>query len=229
VTPSDPHPPDNPPGTTSEWKQKAEDFFSGRMPEAEREVFEREMAEHPAVAREVYAAMGMGPVFHEAVQALRVRQIESHARISDGSITRQVPWWGRTRSRLVLTVVVAVLVFLVVFVSRIGEVPQQELPIRPTETEGFRGLSPAGEIPPGPARFSWTAYPGASQYRFEIWDESSQPVYSTLTAQTSLVVDIGALSGRGFLGGTWRVMSLDPHGATLGECRPVEIRVAPRP
>jgi len=228
VTPSQPDHPDGHTDDKTEWKKKAEAFFSGEMPEAERSAFEREMAGDPELARQVYAAMGMGPMFHEAVQALRVRQLESHARIADRSITKQVPWWGRTRSRLVLTVVVAALVFLVVFVSKIGEPPTVVPPPPPPKAQGFRGLSPVGDIPALPVQFNWAAHPDASQYRFEIFDESSQPVYSTLTAKTSLVVAVEGLVERGFRAGIWRVVPLDTHGAELDASAPVKIRVTRR-
>ena len=228
MTPSQPENPDGRTDKDSGWKERAEAFFSGEMPEAERTEFQREMADNPEMARQVYAAMGMGPMFHEAVQALRVRQLESHARIADRSITKQVPWWGRTRSRLVLTVVVAALVFLVVFVSKIGEPPTVLPPPPPTSGPGFRGLSPAGDIPALPVQFNWTAHSDASQYRFEILDESSQLVYSTLTAKTSLVVAVERLAERGFRAGIWRVVPLDTHGAELDASAPVQIRVTRR-
>jgi hypothetical protein len=228
VTPTRPNQPNDQQDNNTEWKKKAEAFFAGDMPEAERAAFQRAMADDPELARKVYTAMGMGPMFHEAVQALRVRQLESHARIADRSITKQVPWWGRTRSRLVLTVVAAALVFLVVFVSKIGEPPTVDPLNVPPTTEGFRGLSPAGEIPALPVQFTWAAYPNATQYRFEIFDESSQSVYSTLTDATSLIIAVDDLAERGFRGGNWRVMPLDNHGAELDSSDPVEIRVAPR-
>jgi hypothetical protein len=209
-------------------KKKAEAFFAGDMPEAERTAFQREMAEDPELARNIYDAMGMGPVFHDAVQALRVRQLETHARIADGTVSKQVPWWGRTRSRLVLTVVAAALVFLVVFVSNIGDPPIPERPPPPLPMEGFRALSPSGDVPALPVQFTWTAHPVASQFRFEIFDESSQPVYSTLTSGTSLVVAVDNLADRGFRGGHWRVVPLDRHGAELAATVPVTIRVTAR-
>ena len=228
MTPSDPNQPNNRLGQSPELKKKAESFFAGDMSEAERTAFERDMAENPELARNVYEAMGMGPVFHEAIQALRVRQLESHARIANGTISKQVPWWGRTRSRLVLTVVTAALVFLVVSVSNIGVPPIPERPPQPLPTEGFRGLSPVGDVPALPVQFICTAHPAASQFRFEIFDESSQPVYSTLTSGTSLVIAVDDLADRGFRGGNWRVISLDRHGAELESSVPVEIRVSPR-
>ena len=198
------------------------------MSEAERAAFERELAENPELTRNVYVAMGMGPVFHEAIQALRVRQLVSHARIADRSVSKQVPWWGRTGSRLVLTVVIAALVFLVVFVSNIGDPRIPERPPPPMPMEGFRGLSPAGDVPALPLQYTWTAHPAASQFRFEILDESLQPVYSTITSGTSLVIAVDKLADRGFRGGNWRVVPLDRHGADLESSVPVEIRVSPR-
>ena len=100
MTPTPPEQPDDHQNIDPEWKDKAEAFFGGEMTDAERDAFQSELAENPEMAREVYAAMGMGPMFHEAVMAIRVRRLESHARISDRSVTKQVPWWGRTRSRL---------------------------------------------------------------------------------------------------------------------------------
>ena len=228
MTPTRPDQPNNHHEIDPEWKKKAEAFFAGDMPEAERTAFERELAHNPEMARDVYTAMGMGPMFHEAVMAFRVRHLESHARIADRSITKQVPWWGRTRSRLVLTVVVAALVFLVVFVSNIGEPPLIEPTSAPPTVEGFRGLSPIGEIPALPVQFTWAPFPNATQYRFEIVDESLQRVYSTLTAGTSLIIAVDELDERGFRAGTWRVIPLDDHGAELAASAPVEIRVGPR-
>ena len=72
------------------------------------------------------------------------------------------------------------------------------------------------------------AHPSASQYRFEILDDSSQPVSSTLTAGTTLVIAIDDLAERGFRVGNWRVIPLDRHGAELDASVPVVIRVAPR-
>jgi len=226
VIPSDPNQPNNRLDQSPELKKKAEAFFAGDMSQADRTAFEREMTENPELARNIYDAMGMGPVFHEAMQALRVRQLESHARIADGTVSKQVPWWGRTRSRLVLTVVAAALVFLVVFVSNIGDPPVPEAPPPPMPMEGFRVLSPVGDVPALPVQFTWTAHPAASQFRFEIFDESSQRVYSTLTSGTSLVIAVDDLADRGFRGGIWRVVPLDRHGADLDASVPVEIRVS---
>lgn len=228
MTPTPPERPDDHQEIDPEWKDKAEAFFAGDMTEAEREAFQSELADNPEMARDVYTAMGMGPMFHEAVMALRVRRLEAHARISDRSVTKQVPWWGRTRSRLVLTAVVAALVFLVISVSKIGEPPESESPTLAPTAEGFRGLSPAGVIPALPVEFTWTAYPAASHYRFEIFDRSSQRVYSTLTSKTSLVVAVDHLAERGFREGTWHVVPLDAHGAELDASAPLEIRVGPR-
>lgn len=226
MTPSDSNHSDHRLDDNPEWKQNAEAFFAGEMSDPEREAFEREMADNPEMARAVYDAMGMGPVFHEAIQALRVRQLESHARIADRAVSKHVPWWGRTRSRLALTVAVAALVFLVVLVSNIGEPPTVDRPARTRPGEGFRGLSPTGDIPALPVQFTWTEHPTASQYRFEISDESLQLVYSTITSQTWLVVPVEGLAARGFRSGQWRVIPLDPHGAELESSRAVEIRVA---
>jgi hypothetical protein len=228
VTPTRPEQPNDHPSINPDWKKKAEAFFAGEMPPIERDAFERELAHNPEMARDVYTAMGMGPVFHEAVMAFRIRHLESHARIADRSVTKQVPWWGRTRSRLVLTVVVAALVFLVVFVSNIGEPPLVEPPTAPPTVEGFRGISPVGEIPALPVQFTWTAHPDASQYRFEIVDQSSQPAYSTLTAGNSLIVAVDELAERGFREGNWRVIPVDDHGAELDASTPVDIRIGSR-
>jgi len=140
----------------------------------------------------------------------------------------KTPNWPETRSRLVLTVVAAALVFLVVSVSNIGNPPIPERPPQPLPMEGFRGLSPVGDVPALPVQFTWTAHPAASQFRFEIFDESSQPVYSTLTSGTSLVIALDDLAERGFRAGNWRVVPLDRHGAELEASVPVEIRVSPR-
>lgn len=228
MTPSEPDHRKNKLDSSPEWRQKAEAFFAGEMSQAERSAFEKDMAENPEMARDVYDAMGMGPVFHEAIQALRVRQLESHARISDRAISKQVPWWGRTRSRLVLTVLTAALVFLVVFFSNTGHPPAPEQSQTTFPSDGFRALSPRGDVPPLPAQFKWTPHPTASQFRFELLDDSNQTVYSTLTSGTSLVVAIDALAEKGFRGGTWRVIAIDEHGAELGATVPVEIRVSAR-
>jgi hypothetical protein len=212
----------------SEWKQRAEAFFEGKMSAAESAAFERELVADPALAQAVYTQMGMGPVFHEALQALRIRHLESHARLADRSISKHVPWWGRTRSRFVVTVVVAALVFTVVVVSKLGE-PSRDIASEKTlEATGFRGLSPAGNIQALPTQFSWLAHPTAAHYRIEIHDESSQLVYSTLTNQTSLIVAVDRLVEKGFRAGYWLVVPLDEHGAELGASRPVEI-TATRP
>jgi hypothetical protein len=228
VTPSRPNRPDEQAEHHPEWKQKAEAFFAGEMSETERAAFEREMAANPRRARDVDASVGMGPIFHEAVQAFRIRHLEAHARISDRSVSKHVPWWGRTRSRLLLTVVVAALVFLVIFVTNLSESPKDRFPAHPPATAGYGGFSPAGEVEALPTQFTWTPHPEASQYRFEILDDSSQLVYSTLTAGNTLIVALDALADKGFRSGTWRVVPLDRHGSELEPSRPIEIHVAPR-
>jgi hypothetical protein len=225
VTPSHPDQPDNHPDNFAERKKKAEAFFAGEMSAGDQAAFEQELVDNPELARDIYDAMGMGPVFHEAIQALRIRRLESHARIADRSVSKQVPWWGRTRSRLAVTVVVAALVFLVVFVSNIGEVPTERTPADQPPVAGVRGMSPTGGIDALPVQFTWPPHPTATQYQFEIYDDVSQPVYSTLTSGTTLIVAVDDLSTKGFRSGFWRVVPLDRHGAELVPSEPVPIRV----
>lgn len=216
------------PGSDSVLKRKAEAFFAGELSDADRDAFESEMATDSELARKVYEAMGMGPIYHEAVHAFRTRHLESHARISDRSISKQVPWWGRTRSRLVLAVVVSALVFLVVFVSNTGDTPRVETPPASTPLSGFSGLTPSGDVQALPIQFAWTPHPTAGQYRFEITDDSLQRVYSTITSETTLIVALDRLYERGFRAGTWRVVPLDEHGGELGSSNEVKIRAVVR-
>jgi hypothetical protein len=209
-----------------ELKEQAEAYFAGAMSPGDRDAFERTLLENPKFAQAVYEEMGMGPVFHEALQALRIRHLESHARLADGSISKRVPWWGRTRSRFVVTVAAAAVVFLVVIVSNIGELPTDRLPDEPLDLTGFRGLAPAGTIEALPAQFTWTPHPTASDYRLEIYDNSSQLVYSTLTDQTTLIVAIDRLAEKGFRAGRWRVVPFDEHGADLDASTPIDVTVS---
>ncbi len=197
-----------------EWAKKAEAFFDGKMSTEESAEFEREMLRDPAQALAVYTEMGMGPMAHEALQALRIRHLESHARISDRSITEQVPWWGRTRSRLVVFVLAVIAVFLAVTVSKIGDMGPDPVPDSPTSTTGFRVLAPAGNVDALPAQFSWTAHPTASQYRIEIYDDG-QLFHTTLTNETTLIVGLDELAARGLRAGYWRVVPLDDFGSEL--------------
>ena len=228
MTPSPPDSPSDRPGSEAGWKRRAEAFFAGELAAADRDAFEREMADDPDLARNVYEAMGMGPVYHEALQALRTRHLESHARIADRTVSRRVPWWGRTRSRLVLTVVVSAIVFLVVFVSRTGDTPGGDPRAPVTAAPGPGGMAPAGDVAALPVQFTWTRHPTAGQYRFEIVDDSAQRVYSTITSETTLIVPVGSLHERGFRSGKWRVVPLDAHGAELGSSEWVSIRAAVR-
>lgn len=219
--------PDSPGGDASV-KAKAEAFFAGELSATDRDAFEREMATNPDLARKVYEAMGMGPIYHEAVQAFRTRQLESHARISDRSISKQVPWWGRTRSRLVLAVVVSALVFLVIFVSNTGDTPRMSRDSALTPGAATHGMTPVGDVDALPVQFMWPVHPAASQYRFEITDDSSQPVYSTITSGVSLIVALDRLYERGFRTGSWRVIPFDDHGGELGSSEAVRIRAVVR-
>jgi hypothetical protein len=196
------------------WAEKAERFFDGKMSPEKRAEFEREMLRDPAQALAVYTEMGMGPMAHEALQALRIRHLESHARISDRSITKHVPWWGRTRSRLVVFAFAVIAVFLAVTVSKIGDMGPHPVPDRPAGTAGFRILAPAGKVDAVPTLFSWTAYPAASQYRIEIYDDG-QLFHTTLTNETTLIVKLDKLAARGLRAGHWRVVPLDDFGSEL--------------
>jgi hypothetical protein len=198
-----------------DWKERAAAYFAGTMPPDERAAFEREMAADPDLTRAVYTEMGMGPVFHEAMQALRIRNLESHARLTDGSVTKRVPWWGRTRSRFALTAIAAAVVILVVLVSKLGEPPRAPAPAGRTSTASFRGISPSGEIDALPTQFLWTAHPAAAHYRLEIYDDSSGRVFETITSYTSLIVAMDRLAERGLRAGYWRVVPLDRHGSEL--------------
>jgi hypothetical protein len=228
VTPSPSDRTPDGPGSDSWVKRKAEAFFAGELSNEDRDAFEREMAEDPELARRVYEAMGMGPVFHEALHALRTRHLESHARIADRSISKHVPWWGRTRSRLVLAVVVSALVFLVVFVSNTGDKPRVDPRSPSTPGSGFSGMTPSGDVQALPIQFAWTPHPTAGQYRFEITDDSLQRVYSTITSETTLIVALDRLYERGFRSGTWKVVPLDLHGGELGSSEEVRIRAVVR-
>jgi hypothetical protein len=206
-------------------KNRAEAFFGGAMSSEERSAFEHRLLDDPPFAQAVYTVMGMGPMFHEARQALSIRHLESHARIADRSISKEVPWWGRTRSRLVVTTLTAAIAFLVVFVSKIGEPPREDLPAGLPATAGLRGLSPSGGIEALPAQFTWPARAAADHYRFEIYDDSSQLIYATLTADTILVVAVDVLAEKGFRSGYWRVVPLDRFGAELESGEIIPIRV----
>jgi hypothetical protein len=214
VNPSDKEPANGAGTIPPEWAEKAEAFFEGKMSPDESSEFEREMLRDPARALAVYTQMGMGPMAHEALQALRIRHLESHARISDRSITKQVPWWGRTRSRLVVFMLAVMAVFLAVTVSRIGDMAPDPVPDGPTSTTGFRALAPAGNVDALPAQFTWTAHPTASQYRIEIFD-NDQLFHTTLTNDTVLIVSLDELAARGLRTGHWRVVPLDDFGSEL--------------
>jgi hypothetical protein len=151
---------------------------------------------------------------HEALQALRIRHLESHARISDRSITKHVPWWGRTRSRLVVATLAVAAFVLAISVSRIGDMSPEPPSGAPEVTAGFRALGPTGSVQSLPAQFSWTAHPTAIQYRIEIYDDT-QIFHATITNDTVLIVNLDDLAARGMRAGYWRVVPLDEHGADL--------------
>lgn len=200
----------------TELKKKAAAYFGGEMSPGESAAFEAELVAHPETAHAVYDSVGMGPVFHEAIQALRIRQLESHARLPDSSVTRRVPWWGRTRSRFALAAVAAALALVVITVSNIGEPPKKTAPIgEAADLDEFRGLSPAGPVEALPALFAWTAHPTAAQYRLEIYDDSDEQFFATITTHTTLVVALDELADRGLRAGRWRVVPLDRHGSEL--------------
>lgn len=208
-----------------EWKERAEAFFEGRMSPEERASFEHDMLDDPARALAVYHEMGIGPMAHEALQALRIRHLESHARISDRSITKHVPWWGRTRSRLVVVAIAVGALFLAISVSRIGDMETESPRGSAQGDEGFRVLGPWGDVPPLPAQFTWTSLPAATQYRIEIYDDT-QIFYTTLTNDTLLIVKLDALAAKGLRSGHWRVVPLDQHGAELPATEPATINLA---
>jgi hypothetical protein len=208
-----------------EWKQKADAFFEGKMSAAEQAAFEREMLADPARALAVYHEMGIGPMAHEALQALRIRHLESHARISDRSITKHVPWWGRTRSRLVVITLAVAVFILVISVSRIGDMSPDPPSGTPEVTAGFRTLGPAGSVQALPAQFSWTAHPTGTQYRIEIYDDT-QIFHATITNDSVLIVNLDDLAARGLRSGFWRVVPLDEHGAELPATVPVSIELS---
>jgi hypothetical protein len=228
VTPSHRDPRNDTGSGDAELKERANAYFAGEMSPDEQTAFERMMVENPEIAQAVYTEMGMGPVFHEALQALRIRHLESHARLADGSVSKRVPWWGQARSRFVVTVAAAAVVFLVVLVSNLGEEPTDQLSSEQfgADPTGFRGVAPTGFIDPLPAQFSWTPHPTATHYRLEIYDNSSQLVYSTLTNETMLIVAVDRLAEKGFHAGDWLVVPLDTHGVELGTTAPVGITVS---
>ena len=213
MNPSDQEPANGAGTIPPDWGKKAEAFFDGKMSLEESVEFEREMLRDPAIALAIYTEMGMGPMAHEALQALRIRHLESHARISDRSITKHVPWWGRTRSRLVVFVLAMVAVFLAVTVSRIGDMVPDPIDM-PKSTTGFRILAPAGKVDALPTQFTWTAHSTASQYRIEIYDDT-QLFHATLTNETVLIVGLDELAARGLRSGYWRVVPLDDFGSEL--------------
>ncbi len=212
----------------TELKSKAAAYFGGEMSPGESAAFEEELLASPEMAHAVYDEMGMGPVFHEALQALRIRHLESHARLPDSSVTRRVPWWGRTRSRFALSAAVAAVVLVIVTVSNIGEPPPVKPPRGDADSEDFRGLSPAGLVVALPAQFTWTQHPTAAQYRVEIYDDSAVRFFETITTHTSLIVAIDELSERGLRAGYWRVVPLDEYGSDLGATADVPFTVKTR-
>jgi hypothetical protein len=227
VSPSDQDTRDSAAPLGPEWDEKISAYIGGRMSEADREAFEAVLLTQPEIAKVVYEKMGYGGVFHEALQALRIRHLEAHPRIAPGEVTARPPWWGRTRFRFAVAIAVTAIVLLVVMVSRLGDMQSRHLPTAGGPVRGLVGVSPVGMVGPHPTLFVWTREPAATQYQLEIFDDSPQIVFVTVTQDSALTVPLDDLAGRGFRSGRWRVVPLGSHGARLSPSEPVPIRIEP--
>ena len=225
MTPSDQDTRDGATSLGPEWDEKISAYIGGRMSAEDREAFEAVLLTQPEIAKVVYEKMGYGGVFHEALQALRIRHLEAHPRIAPGEVAARPPWWGRTRFRFAVAVAVTAVVLLVVMVSRLGDMQSRHSPTAGGRAPGLRCLSPIGLVGPHPTLFVWTREPSATQYQFEIFDDSAHIVFVTVTRDSALTVPLDDLAGRGFGSGRWRVVPLGSQGARLSPSESVTIRI----
>ena len=72
---------------------------------------------------------------------------------------------------------------------------------------------------------AWSRHPGASQYRFELYDASSARVHTVVTADTFVV--FAPPAGDAPASGHWAVTPLDPNLSRVGPAAVATFYVAP--
>jgi hypothetical protein len=178
---------------------RIERYVSGQMSDVEREDFEREILERPDLAEEIYADAQVRSLIESAAEARAEERTREPLRA-------RRPWWRLPTLRWAIPVAAAAVAL--VFLVRTADTPGPGV-FRGVGA-GLSALAPAGDVDAPPDRFSWTSYPGAYRYRFELFDATSTPVHTVVTADTTV-----SLSDAPVAAGYWTVTPLGPNLTSL--------------
>jgi hypothetical protein len=197
---------------TPEIEEKLERYLSGEMPAEERAEFEDAVLADPALALHLYSDVSVRQAIEEAARTRRLRHANAERDRARQRWRARLRWWATPVAAAVVIAAVAVGIGVFdVFNDRESEAPAV---FRGT-SEGPAAVSPRGEVPTPPTIFTWRSQPGAVQYRFELFDAQSRPLFATVTADTSVTVDTASVSVPDH--GYWNVTPLDgaltPTGA----------------
>lgn len=194
---------------TSEQEERLGRYRAGRMSEAERAAFEREVVASEALGEELFAEAVLDEVRAEraAVEPLPLRR------------PRPAVW------SYALPVAAALIAVSVLMWSRRpgGEAPDQG---------GLRGgmeaprlIEPSGPLSREPLVLRWTSSPLADRYRVELYDDAGNSLGTAVTRDT--VVAIAALTARPVAAGEWRVVAILPSGLDGPRLGRAAFRVTP--
>jgi hypothetical protein len=175
-------------------------YLAGEMSASERREFEDKILRDRELASTLYADVNLRSSFDEAARTQR-------GRAHDGAEQRDA-WWRKPSFRWAVPAAAASVIVIVA----IGIFN----PRGPEDPSVFRGdgsvlqpITPKGDLNAPPNQFVWRSDPQATRYRFEWFDESSKPVFVTITADTVVSPGPADLSGPIPARGYWRVTPLD--------------------
>lgn len=163
-------------------------YRSGRMPAAERAVFEREVLANDVLAEALYSELALDAVSGRSARARSA-----------------VP-----RALAIAASLVAVAGAVVLLPRLAGHPPDRGEVLRGGEATAAAPLEPLGDIARPPTSFRWRRDPGAESYRLEIFGANGLKAATTVTGDT--VIAAATIGVDTLTSGSWRVVPIAADG-----------------
>lgn len=185
-------------------KQELERYLAGEMNDAERQSFEREVLESDRLSDELYADSSVLVALEAAAEARRLRQARS------ADVRR---WWRWPGMRWAVPAAAAAVVALLLVGRNPSRTPSPAV-FRGAH-DGLEVLFPQGRVEAPPEVFAWRRHGDVASVRFELFDADSRSRFSTVTAETTLVLHPSevAIPDKG----RWELTPLDDLRMPVGE------------
>jgi len=120
------------------------------------------------------------------------------------------PWWRSHMVRWFIPTAAVAATVTVMLMSRVTFNPE----VFRGKKNGVVTIAPRGQLATPPSVFSWRSFPAASFYRFELFDEYAQPVYTAVVPDTVTTLSTGiSAPARGY----WIVVPLNDLRVANGD------------